>query len=666
MRAVLLAALPWATTAGVPPVEVSVRPGAAPGLECTLRDVPPAAAAARLGPSAPGRWRWQRAPGDVLACSAPGFEPVDLAGATLGAARAATVDLVPGRPVTLHPPAGTTLHASVEWRALRAGATSLLARRALAVSGPTAVFVAAQDRVLRVTAAGSSPVSFLLPAGAEAARIDVPAPQRGGEVWGVLPPHRYRPETVSLQGGGHHRALRPGPGGAFQASGLAPGSYTLVPAYRGGHAGRALAVVVRAGETAEVWRAAASEPGAVRVSLAAPLCGEGPLDLELAPEGGGGPSSRRPLPGSACDLEVEGLEEGTWRVAVLEGGGRNEERARAAVAVAAGASAAVMLEPVVRVSGRVTFGGRPAPRLRVAFTRGPRQWNVETDADGAYAAVLGEPGEYGVSLQASAELPSRAMVRALRAGDQHQDFELGEGALLVRVRGAEGDLAGGVELALLASNGPRLTGWLRPEQQEEARFVGLDFGEYAVTGSTPTGLTTRAPAQVVLSAGAPEAEVVLVLGRHQGRLALIDPQGRPIAGARVQAGRAPLAETSPGVFVLDAVAVGERLTVNAPGHTPLCRVLQSGDLPELRLTPPPLGGTLTLRFAGDVPWQEAAILGLPGSDCPVALHEVEAQVTLEPQGATLVLQLPRGTFAVAVGSRAEQVAVPGPEVTIAR
>jgi hypothetical protein len=660
------ALLLWATLAAVP-VRVTLQPEGVPGATCALKHAAGEAGADAerlVAAGAPQQWVWRPRANDVLACAAPGFEPVDLEPARAGTAPAVTVELLPARPLTLvHPPGDDDAKATLEWRVLERSGTSLRARRDVSGPGPTTLLLARRERILRIVRAGASPVSLFVPAGT-AATIEMPAPRPGGEIWGKWPSHRYRPEALELLGRGHHEVLRPGPEGVFGAVGLPSGAYAISPRYRGGHAGRLLSVSVRAGSTTEIAPPASPEPGAARVSLAPPLCGERELALELRSESG--VASTRSLPESVCDVEVEGLAEGRWKATVVQGGLRNEERAAAGFDAIGGASVAVALEPVVRVSGRVTVGGEPARRLRLVFSRGPRQWNAETDGDGAYRAVLGDAGEYGVSLRASAALPSQTFARTWRAGDQEEDFALGEGAIAVRVRAAGEPLTEDVHLALMAKQGARVAGSFHPQAQDAARFVGLEYGEYTVSASTASGLTSRTPGEAVLSPSAPEAEVVLDLGRHRGRLVLADARGGPLIGARAQVGLSPLREQSPGIFVLDAVAMGERLTVNAPGFAPVCRVLQAGDLPELRMTLQPADASLTLHFPADLAWHDAALVGLPGSDCPVPLEEVESRIRLEPQGASVVLRLPRGTFAVSRQGRSQAVVVPGPDVTIER
>src|SRR5262245_35001457 len=146
--------VPFAAAAALSEVRVSVRAGDRGEATCVVRDAAGRAAPERLAPAGAGHWLWTRSAGDVLACSSPGFEPLDAeAGPAPPAQPEISLELSPSRPVTLlgewHS-AGTT----VEWRRMDAGATTLLARQPVLVRGTVTLPVALESRVPRLPAAG--------------------------------------------------------------------------------------------------------------------------------------------------------------------------------------------------------------------------------------------------------------------------------------------------------------------------------------------------------------------------------------------------------------------------------------------------------------------------------------------------------------------------------
>jgi hypothetical protein len=187
-------------------------------------------------------------------------------------------------------------------------------------------------------------------------------------------------------------------------------------------------------------------------------------------------------------------------------------------------------------------------------------------------------------------------------------------------------------------------------------FAGLDFGTYTLTASTASGLRSREPGHAELTASAPKASVELFLERGAGTLRVLDAGGAPLAGASATVAGRALPERAPGVFGLDAVPVGERVVAQAPGHVASCRVLEAPDLSVPLLVPSDL---LELTVRADAPWQDALLVGLPGSDCPVSIDDVEPRVRTEGHGVTIALRLPRGSFTLALGGEGHVVRVPG-------
>ena len=563
-----------------------------------------------------------------------------------GAERVVTLSVADGpRPVT------------IEWRALAPTGTRLVAVREVTLQGRVPVTVPDGRSVLRVVEAGSAPRSFVVLADAVDVAFVLGPRARGGEILGRLVTRRYRPVSLRLSGPSK-RELLVDEDGFFQQGPLPPGAYDVTPVYRGGIAAEELySVSVADGRTAELLPLELPATGAARIDLGDALCAEAGVSLVLTNVR---TYTSRPLPWSpqgVCAREVEGLAPGEWRMSATTGGDRNEPCGEAAFAIAADEATDVAVRAFARVAGAVTVGGEPAVGLQLRFEHGVRQWHVATDALGRYEVVLGEPGEYAVAV-GGGDLPARTFQRSYASGEQREDVELAAGAIAVVVRaepGAAKDET--VDLGLLAQDGRRRAGRVQLPGGSGA-FAGLDLGAYTVTASTASGLRSRDPARVELTASAPSAEVELVLERGGGVLRVVGADGSALAGASATVAGRALPERAPGVFALDGVPAGERLTAQAPGHAAACRVLD-GSVREMAVPLLLPSDVLELSLRPDAPWRDSLLIGLPGSDCPVAIDDVEPQVRVEEHGVTISLRLPRGSFSLALGGQAHPVSVPG-------
>ncbi|HEX6739831.1 MAG TPA: hypothetical protein VF310_16250, partial [Vicinamibacteria bacterium] len=592
-----------------------VEAGGAP-VSCVSRDGAGEPAPDRLQGSDP--WTWHPEPQDTVHCSAAGYEPVDIEPSRAPAGQPVTAELLPARAVTLE--AGWAgADTWIEWRALGEKGTAFLARERTAVGDrivlPAAVGAA---RLLRLHPRGMSPASVVVPEGQEPLTLTVAPLRPGAELLVRWPAQAYAPSAVVAVGAdAKEHALAPGPGG-FRSAALPPGSYVVVPRYRGGVRGPRLRVALHAGETTEVFPAAQPEPGAVGVAVAPELCAPRrlPLRLEIHRLTGDGTEAdpaalfEETLTQPPCARALEGLARGSYQVQL--------ERADGAETVAAGRvdvvparKAEVTLAPSVRVTGRVAFpDDHPAADLLLRFTSEGRTWTVRTDLDGGYSAVLGPAGEYTVAVGAAGGAAAATLTRAFVIGEQRQDLRLGDTLLRVRVTRADGArLDEAVQLVLTSSSGRRLTAAHIPADEEAAEVKGLEPGEYAVTGRTASGLTSQAAATARITPASPQAEVAVVLGRHQGRLTVVDEQGRPVRDAVASAGGRPLTAEA-GAYALGDVALGEWLTVRAEGYSPVCRILQARDLPDARVTLVRPTEELTLHAPPQLAWETALVRGL--------------------------------------------------------
>ena len=620
-----------------------------------------------------GPWTWKPEAADTVSCSASGYEPIEIDAARAEPGRALAVELLPARMVTFEAD-WTAAQAWIEWRALTEGGTARLARQSARVDGPLTVPVAHAARVIRVFPVGSAPLSVLVPEGPAAFTLRLPALRPGGELFVRWPVQTFMPAALEATMGAAKHTIAAGPVPGFRAAVLAPGTYAVVPRYRGGGRGARLRAVVRAGETTELFPPARPEPGAVAVSLAPEVCRRAdlPLSLQLHPVAPGGTEVSEAvifedtLAEPPCRREVEGLSAGDYEAQIVRGGDSPETLSASRFTVLAGQRAEVALSPSVRVAGRVAFADdTPAGGLTLRFSSGGRTWNARTDLSGQYAAVLGGPGDYEVTLRAADAAASASFTRALQAGAQREDFRLGETRLTVRLRGSGGKpLEEAAQLVLTTTAGRRITGAYAAGEEEEAQFVGLDHGRYTLTARTASGLTSLGAATVSLTAREPEVQVEIAMGRHQGRLVVVDEAGRPVARAAASAGGRDLEPAGDGAFPLADVAVGEWLNVRAEGYTPVCRVLQAQDLTEARITLVQPTEGVTLHAPPQLAWQDARLRGLPGSDCPVEIHALGVSLQMEADRTSLALRLPRGRFELLLGESASPLVAPGEDVVL--
>ena len=505
-------------------VRVTIRAPADIAVSCSLHDRAGEPQGPRLAATGPRAWTWSRRPGDVLRCTGPGLEPLDSDSGAAAFPSELTLDMVPARPVTVEAGWGS-VEAEVEWRALEPGATVLLARRRERVGARLTLPVASdRPRVLRLRAAGASPISLFIPEGDAPVIRRVGRPAPGGEVFGLVPPHRYTPEALELSAGARPRALPVDRWRVFQAIGVTSGPHALVARYRGGVRARPLTVVVRPGETVEQLPLALPEPGAAMVAVASELCDAErlPVKLLLHPflaDPTGAPSAvlEQTVRDPPCDREVEGLVEGEHEAVLSRALEGVEVLSLVRFRVTRGEKTEVFLRgSEVTVNGRLTLGEkRPASGVLLLFELDTQTWSAETDEEGEYQVVLGPPGEYAISVRTSGDLTAASFSRRFDAGEHRAEFRLDEGLLDVRVVRPPGSPREPVALTILTPDGRRLDGACA-RGEESTRFVGLKLGTYSVTGRTPSGLTTERATAVELTLEEPAGEVEVVLGRHGG------------------------------------------------------------------------------------------------------------------------------------------------------
>jgi hypothetical protein len=406
--------------------------------------------------------------------------------------------------------------------------------------------------------------------------------------------------------------------------------------------------------------------------VAPELCARERLPLRLAvhrllADGGEAPDAAfvETITQPPCARALEGLAAGGYQVQV-ERAGDGEPLSASQVEVVAGRRVDVALTRAVQVAGRVAFADdHPASDLLLRFEAGGRAWTARTDLDGRYRVALGGPGEYAVTVGAAAGAAAAAFTRVFTAGEQRQDLRLGDTRLAVRVARADGArLDEAVEILLTSAAGLRLTRTHVPSEEQVAEFKDVPPGVYAVTARTASGLTSRGAAEARLTVQAPQVEVALVLGRHAGRLQVVDEAGRPVPAAGASGGGRELAPTGPGVFPLDGVPLGERVLVRAEGYAPVCRTLQAADLPDLRVALVRPTEELTLHAPPQAAWDSAQVSGLPGSDCPVSIHDLGVSLQLATEGTALALRLPRGRFELLLGAGAVPLVAPGDDVVL--
>jgi len=112
------------------------------------------------------------------------------------------------------------------------------------------------------------------------------------------------------------------------------------------------------------------------------------------------------------------------------------------------------------------------------------------------------------------------------------------------------------------------------------------------------------------------------------------------------------------------------MLLQAPGHVPMCRVLEETDYPLVRLVMP-TAGTIPqiIRLTPRASRPPGRLFGLPGSECPVSLFALEPALrNLGSASTDIHLMLPAGTYQYQPYALfpLQTFSVPGPPLELTR
>jgi len=575
----------------------------------------------------------------------------------------------------------------LEWRLeVEGAAAKKLASREVLVEGTRAsVPVARMDRVVRILRPGASPVSFFLPGNEQEPVRTVPAPQAGGEIYVSLPHRRLVPEQIELRQGDSSIALFPDAvEGRYALSGIRPGSYQMVPGWRGGIRGAAIPVIVKAEETTELVPLPLPPVGALEILIGEGLCTEEDTvarRVELSPRAVATEATQTALsplwqaetaPG-ACDIWLEGLEPGAYQVVLARHAlAERETLAWVDLSIEEDRLTTIALDRGgTGVHGEVKYSdGEPFDRGWVVFSQGTREIETELDALGRFEIQLPAPGTYRVTVNSPRYYPLVSRDVRLPASGKRLDFEIAGGSIDLSIRRQDGAAIDEiVQFSITAIGGPPTPprgGLLRPHELENAHVAQLPFDQrLRVSAVTPGGWAAEPPVEVELSEGAPRQPVDLLLRRIDYWIRVVDGTGAPVSGARVRLGPVQLVEEAPGEFRGAFGAPGTALLIFPPeGLSPLCRTIDSNPDQVIELAAAPFPAEVRFEGTPTHPW--VVIEGLPNSDCAFAVSPPTYPAEQAGDQVRLTLpSLPLGAFTVrGEGGANGLLVVPGPPLVL--
>ena len=513
------------------------------------------------------------------------------------------------------------------------------ASRRFRQGGTLAISVAAlQDRFVRFSRDGMSPITVHAQDLREVQPWRLPRPALGGELLAVLEPALIPIEALRLVGT-QTLELSAGPRRSVSFSGVPKGEYRLVPQFRGGWTQSEIrATILPAASTTIFLRA--PRIGAANISRNRELCeSAGELVVVRVEESSTGVT---PVivtsPRDKCSNFIKGLAPGEYD-AFYRVSGRVLASRR--FSVQAQILTEVVLErPIVLVSGQVVLNREPFRGVKIEFSPVPHSEGTRvsalTDSFGRYDVQLPRTGLYDMRLhEGHSEVLGQVRRASFVEGSNAFDWRIIAGTLRVQVSGLRPAAVSINTLSLTPrpvrpdSDGIAFSSsWLfKAEDAQPFVIRGLGFGQYRVNASqgfqSSGGRRSRANSAsvtVTLSAKSPDATVTLSLNYGKARLSVKDEFGNPLQDVSVSGASSVVEQPEAGLFVLEGVGEGARLQLRKPGYTPMCKIAPR-DTAEVVLH---RGVPMTLEIVG------ATALSAPpgwllfeGSDCPVPLMYFE-------------------------------------------
>jgi hypothetical protein len=476
-------------TAQTPAVPVDISGPAAGAASCVI--IAPSA-------DAPDGWsarpltdgRWSCATDELLQCNAEGFEPLDTP-ATACAAGRVSVRMRRGAPVRL------TLQgrATLEWRAVGARSTQLLATRALPASSDVLI---AEPRVLRVHRPGRAPISLVATPGA---KLAIPAGVEGGELFGRVLGDVIRPERVHFTGP-TVASVYVDPDGHYASPALLPGAYQVEAEYRGGIRSDAVTESVVAGRTTERFGVGTPDAGGVVVTIDPTFCRpDNHLELsrlEPIPHGVRASSKLRGVTTDlGCDVSLDGLIPGTHHLEILKKPLVplfRMEATREFLVPRADRTVVTVTPGAIRLTGLLTAGTKPLAGVRIDAEESSSGFQMSgyrqtiTDASGRYSFRLEHPGVVNLKLKTLDFVSVIGATVSVAEPETVFDWTLPDTSMTLTVLTEDGTRP--TEALKLTVEPMFSTTSLMPYESNRLVFPGIDRGTYTVTASTPTMVST--------------------------------------------------------------------------------------------------------------------------------------------------------------------------------
>jgi hypothetical protein len=580
---------------------------------------------------------------ESLSCDGPGLEPVDTLVADV--CRNSRVSISQARDVMVE--VGDPSKLALEWLRLSAsGLVTVTARRSTVLGGALRVSVAAlAQRLIRFARVGASPVTISANDLLANTTWTLPAPEPGGELFGVVDAAQVLPTKYRLLGPSAKDLDRAGRY-SIAIQGLQPGVYSLEPVYEGGLTGQPVPVTIQSEQSTTIVLRPALV-GAALITADPAVCAIGTeflLERILAPEDAAGITrelTTRTVEVAGCKWTIGGLVTGSYQASlrVATGSGGSQEFKIAPQQI----RSVTIVAPTVVVSGRVTINDVPAADKVVEFTRDGGNGFVRaiTDEGGSYALTLDRSGEYLAVLYDGTLLPRRRSMQ-LSEGFNTLDWSIADSAtaLIIQVSGMRGEVETSVDVRSDAPTRIFASKSLNGDAREVV-FGGLPIGEYYV--SAHQGSLTSGTHVVAIDSDTRRAKVDLTLDENLSVLTLSDEIGNVIREAhfRVFPNSIPN-ETGPGIYSLIGVPPGSQLRVQGgAGLVPICRLVpKNGDVDVVFRKGRPVILEFPTSNMNQVDATSGSLLETDGSDCPVPLLDFQASLmsTQGPKGSSFAVQ----------------------------
>ncbi|MGN6186409.1 MAG: carboxypeptidase-like regulatory domain-containing protein [Thermoanaerobaculia bacterium] len=581
-----------------------------------------------------GRITWDERVHPQLQCTGENLEPRDLIATDTRA------DFFPAIPITL---IGVTSDITITWLDVTDTPRVLAVRqwpKATSLSIPVA---RKRGRWLRISRKGASPVTMRVPDDADAI-LDVPAPVRGGELFGRLSPRRIQPIAIVTREGNEGTVGD----GFFTIRGVPSGSTLLRARYAGGFE-QSSSRTVRVTNEESTWVPLPDLPraGALAISIEPSVCIE-KSSITLLIHGRRVLS--RAVDAKSCRAEIEGVPPVSITAQLLDEDSRLLGTANTTIAPDEIASL-LLGANIPIVHGFISIGGEPAPRERIRFTsENGAGIDVAAEDDGAYSVRLPHPGKWSIQSYVAPQISMRSALTAdFHAGEQEFDIDLAAGVLRITVEAEDK----AISHAQLLVKGPTILSSFT-SVSEPLVLRGLPIGTYALDANVPG--KGSAQASVTLTEDNPAQDVTLTLRVDPLSIVIRSFSGAPIFGARVTAQGRTMQSSHDGTVSATDLPDGTSLRVVAAGYEPTCALVQR---PSTVVTLRTRGAFEAKVLASDGMFVGA--LTRDGAPCTLQLADLTWQRT---DDGVVIRELNAGAYTLTVAGKTLRFVVPGEPVTL--